>query len=155
MKVSVFILLGLFLTGCHASHMLSAKKTQPQMSPAEQWASLALNSYDYEIQQRCYCLPEHTRSMRVSVRNGRIHKAVYLDNNVEVKPDIMESLRTIDQWFDYISDQKGKSLHVFNVQYHNDQGYPTKIETDIHSRVADDEVTVLIGNLNVLTSPGK
>ena len=115
--------------------------------PQQQWQKLALTDYDYEVQRGCFCTTDYIRAMQVSVRDGGVQSAIYLDDSTAVSSKVLKSLRTVDEWFAYIEKGRTKPFYRLEVTYHPRQGYPAHIQADVRERVADDEQTVTIGKL--------
>ncbi|MDM3871309.1 DUF6174 domain-containing protein [Porticoccus sp. W117] len=150
MKYLTYLLASLFLAGCVGGDLHSDNQAvQPvaPLSPLQQWQALSFSDYDYDVQRSCFCTQEYVRPMRVSVRAGKVVDAVYLDDDGKVHEEVQGSLRTIDQWFAYITKGKEKPFHRLEVSYHPEQGYPTSIDADVRSRIADDEQQLVLKNL--------
>ena len=140
MRSLLCLVLPLCLSGCGG--------LVADLNPQQAWGKLSLASYDYDVKRDCFCLPEYTRPMRVSVRNGAVSSAFYLDDSAAVPDKVLESLRTVDEWFAYIEKGREKPFFRLEVAYHGERGYPTYLHADVRERVADDEQTVRIENLS-------
>ena len=145
MKLLALFLFVVVLVGCKGTDEYKSSATNA--TPQEKWTALDAENYDYEVQRTCFCTAEYIREMRVSVRNGAVSSAVYTDDGVEVSTEVLESLRTIDQWFAYIKKGLDKPFAKLEVEYHSEQGYPILIEADIRERVADDEQSLVLKSL--------
>lgn len=139
MKSVWWVILVAGLAGCNG--------LKPSVGPQQAWLNLSLKDYDYEVKRDYYSTPEYTRAMRVSVRDGKVQSAVYLDDSTAVSDRVVKSLRTIDEWHAYIEKGRAKPFFRLDVTYHEEQGYPTYLHADVRERVADDEQTVRIENL--------
>lgn len=139
MRILGCMVLILGLIGCNG--------LQSSAEPQQAWLDLSLKDYDYEVKRDYYSTPEYTRAMRVSVRDGKVQSAVYLDDSTTVSDRVVKSLRTIDEWHAYIEKGRAKPFFRLDVTYHEQQGYPTYLHADVRERVADDEQTVRIENL--------
>ena len=113
----------------------------------QQWQALNLNSYSYVMNKQCFCSPEYTRETKVSVIDGNVVGAVYVDSNEKVPENVVADLVTISGWFENISSAIDKKSDIVKVLYHEQMAYPVKIEIDKHKRRSDDEFVVLISNL--------
>ena len=111
------------------------------------WAALTLLDYDYQVQRTCFCTPEYTAAMRVEVRAGQVKRGFYVHDESPVSARVLRSLRTVDQWFDYIARGYQRPFHKLVVRYHENQGYPVWIEADVNPRLADDEQKLTFTNL--------
>ncbi|MCV6605586.1 MAG: DUF6174 domain-containing protein [Porticoccaceae bacterium] len=134
----------LLLAGCGAAQ---PDVQVSSLTPQQQWQALNLGNYDYEVQRSCFCAAEYVRPMQVSVRGGEVETAVYTDDASAVSAEVLKSLRTIDQWFSYIKKGRDRPFARLDVEYHSEQGYPTRIEADVDERMADDEQQLVLKNL--------
>ena len=139
----VCLLSAILISSCGYGNLSAVGESLPR----DQWRLLSLADYDYVIKRNCFCAPDYIRPLRVSVRGGNVQNAVYLKDSRAVSGRVLGSLRTVDEWFDYI--ERGRQMPFFRleVEYDEKLGHPIRIFSDIRERVADDEQTVAITNL--------
>ncbi len=113
----------------------------------QQWRALNLSNYSYVMKKQCFCAPEYTRETEVSVIDGNVAGAVYVDSNEKVPENVFADLVSISGWFENISNAIDKKSDFVKISYHEKMAYPVKIEIDKHKRRSDDEVVVLIYDL--------
>jgi len=84
----------------------------------------------------------------VEVVNGEVI-AVYFEKeenfSYESEQMIIQSTNTIDELFD-ILEQYEKTADHFEVTFHEELGYPTKINIDPSEEMADEEIILEISN---------
>lgn len=130
-----------------APAIASEKAIDEHVGNEKKWVALGFSSYRYTIQKSCFCSPEYLRITQVSVVNGEIVSASYLDSDDKVPVKVVESLLTMPEWFEKILGAIKNKQGSIEVRYDNQLGYPASIEIDMHKRRADDELSVLISDV--------
>ena len=131
------------------AQVLACEETSRQSILEKQahWQSQDLERYSYLMQRQCFCSPEYTQEMRVTVKNNQVIEVVYSDSGESVNDKVFNQQLTISQWYKLalksISNENGKTKVVFS-EY---ESYPSRIYIDQHIMRADDEYTVIIKNL--------
>ncbi|PCH62825.1 MAG: hypothetical protein COC09_07240 [Gammaproteobacteria bacterium] len=110
----------------------------------QKWQQAGWQDYDLIYQRQCFCLAEVLKKIRVEVRDGRIVSAGYADGNSRINPDRDYDLKSIDDWFELISEAIDRPADSLQVRYDERLGYPRSISIDYYQRMADDEVSVKI-----------
>ncbi|MDW3095049.1 MAG: DUF6174 domain-containing protein [Gammaproteobacteria bacterium] len=118
------------------------KVTAGNVKNKEKWDALNFSSYIYTIKKSCFCSPEYMKMTQVSVVNGEVVSALYLNSDEKVPDKVIDSFLTISEWFDKISSVANNENSTIDVQYDNKLGYPVSIKIDMHKRRADDEMSV-------------
>ncbi|MFK7795748.1 MAG: DUF6174 domain-containing protein [Gammaproteobacteria bacterium] len=114
-----------------------------------EWNAQGNTSYSYVVEKQCFCSPDYTRKMRVSVVDGHVFAAQYLDTAEQVPEEILKQLSTISQWFDRIATAHDYEFGKVEVSYDSELSYPNKISIDKHKQRSDDEFTVFISSLTI------
>ncbi len=94
---------------------------------------------DYRFDSRrwgCECLPEDTRTMRITVRGGVMAEAVFADDGQPVRAERLPYVDTIETLFDKIGEAIEEDYELIEVTYHPTLGYP--IETRIADEIGND-----------------
>lgn len=145
MRVCWLLCSAVLLTACVSNFQVQGEPAGVSLEQArERWRAEQLGSYEYEIVRQCYCTPEYTRPMRVSVRENVVVAARYSDDRSPVPAAVVKSLRSIDGWFDHIAQGYKQGYFRMQIDYHSQQGYPQELFMDRREQVADDEETVRI-----------
>ncbi|WP_455204031.1 DUF6174 domain-containing protein [Kaarinaea lacus] len=111
------------------------------------WQQKTSSNYDFTLKQQCYCLDELTKPLRISVREGTI-VAVKNIETAEVLPQKhWKDLYTVEAWFTVIENAIIKKAEKLEVHYDAKLGFPTTIDIDMHSRLADDNLRASITDL--------
>lgn len=135
MRLSIIVTLS--FAALAASACSSDPAATPELADAQsKFADANLTSYSFTWTQGCFCGDDRSRATRVTVRNGAIASALYVDDGTPSKnPDI----RTIDGLFALI--QRGYDQHydTVRVTYDPQLGYPTMVFFDPVKNAADEE----------------
>ncbi|WP_119396274.1 DUF6174 domain-containing protein [Salinibius halmophilus] len=112
------------------------------------WAQQRVSSYQYEIDVVCFCPIDFRRSKRITVVDGEIASAVFVDNNEPVPQALAQQQKTIAQWLDDIARMQADGPALLEIEYDTEFGYPRVINSDYSIDIADDELQVTIHNFN-------
>ena len=80
--------------------------------------------------------------MAVSVSNGSVVYAEYVDSRSAVEQALLTYVLTVPDLFDLIQDALDRKAAYLGVSYDPIYGYPTRIEVDYSANVVDDEVVM-------------
>lgn len=105
------------------------------------WSALGAQAYSYEINRSCFCV-FGGRRMRVTVENGAVTGAEYLDSGNAVEAALLTYVSTIPDLFDLIEGALKGSTAYFFASYDPVYGYPTRIEIDYSANAIDDELAI-------------
>lgn len=112
----------------------------------ERWNAQRILSYEYVLQQSCFCPPELVRPVRVVVREGQVVSVADAERSTPLSMDRSRTL-TVDELFARIQDALDRDAAEVRVQYHPELGYPTSISIDYSRRVIDEELSFTAGEL--------
>jgi hypothetical protein len=137
-------LLGVLGTGCG-----SDSPEQSQLDHALQtWDVQGPASYSFTWQQGCECTAEASAPIRITVVNGLITDALYVETEQPVGADIRSHLLTIDGVFARIQDAIDNGADAVTVQYDSESGLPASVAVDYDKGVADEELSLQISNFH-------
>jgi hypothetical protein len=102
------------------------------------WARVGPRSYRYVYAPRCDCPPTVARATWVTVEQGVVVEASYLDGNepVNIGPQLYG---TVDSLFARVQRAYDQHAAEVRVQYDPRLGYPVDVWIDWRRDVADDE----------------
>jgi Family of unknown function (DUF6174) len=103
------------------------------------WASADIQSYHFEYNRVCFCLPEARGPAVVTVRNGVVTDVELVQTNSVTGEPILAAFPTIDDLFDLIQRAIEEGWDVLEVEYDEALGYPTSLTVDPSTTTADDE----------------
>ena len=101
------------------------------------WNAQGMTNYTMEQERLCYC--SERKKARLTVRNGVITDAVYVDTGDIVPPAVLSSYYTIPGLFTLMRAQYAASPNKMDVLWHATLGYPAQISVDPVKAIADDE----------------
>ena len=126
----------------------------------KKWQAKRLQSYTFTLQRSCFCTPDYTTPMLVTVQGGKVASAMTESRAVTLNPDgseapptmvdVKERAMTIDQLFNEIKQAIDNGAATIDVKYDTVWGYPRSISIDLDKRIADEELAFTISGLKPL-----
>jgi hypothetical protein len=111
------------------------------------WNEQNIVNYRYTLTRSCFCTDEARGPVVIEVRNGRTASVTSVATGQSVNPEFFQKYDTIPRLFDLIRDALAKKASSLTVQYNSQLGYPTQINIDYDSQIADEEEFLTIENL--------
>jgi hypothetical protein len=140
--LSFLVVLG---AGCGSE----ASPEQSQLDHALQtWDVQGPASYSFTWQQGCECTAETSAPIRITVDNGAISEAIYLETELPVGAAVRAHLLTVDGIFGKIQDAIDDGAYAVTVQYDTESGLPASVAVDYNQQVADEELSLQISNFH-------
>jgi hypothetical protein len=159
MRLPIFIATGLLLTLSFNAPVISQPTIPAAQSPAiansdlhqltinrQLWRKQKSRNYRYQVSKSCFCVPEARGPVQVTVRRGRTTSVTDAAGK-PVKREFFNQYDTVPELFNVIEDAIAKKASNLTVQYHPKLGYPTQINIDYDSQMADEELYLTIENL--------
>lgn len=159
MRLPIFITTGLLLTLSLNAPVLSQPVNPAPQSPTivnsqlkqltanrQLWRKQNIRNYRYKFSRSCFCAPKARGPISVTVRKGR---RTYLSDGTgkPVERELFQQYDTVPKLFNLIEDAIAKKASNLTVQYDPKLGYPTQINIDYNSQIADEEIYLTIENL--------
>ncbi len=110
------------------------------------WNRQNISSYRYTLSNSCFCIPDARGPVVIEVRNGQTTSITSVATGQPVNPEFFQNYKTIPKLFNVIQDAINRKASSLNVQYSARFGYPTKIDIDYNSQIADEEIYLTIEN---------
>ena len=114
------------------------------------WNEQNISNYRYTLTRSCFYTTEARGPVIIEVRNGRTASVTSVATGQQVNPELFQKYDTTPRLFDVIRDAIAKKASSLTVQYNSTLGYPTQINIDYDSQIADEEVYLTIENLQVI-----
>ncbi|MEH1832373.1 MAG: DUF6174 domain-containing protein [Nostoc sp.] len=114
------------------------------------WNRRNISNYEYTLSNSCFCIEDARGPVVIKVRNGQTISVTSVATGKPVNPDFFQSYNTIPKLFDVIQDAINRKAFSLNVEYNARFGYPTKINIDYNSQIADEEKYLTIENFKVI-----
>ncbi|MEH2238990.1 DUF6174 domain-containing protein [Nostoc sp.] len=111
------------------------------------WRRQRISNYRYEFTRSCNCLPKATEPVIIEVRNGVTTSITSKETGQPVDGQLFQKYNTIPKLFNIIRNALIRKAANLTGQYYPRIGYPTQINIDYDSRIADDEIFFTIKNL--------
>lgn len=110
------------------------------------WETQELDSYSYDLQISCFCLPEVTRPVSIIVSNGIVQSVTYVDDGTMADPDLFASYSTVDKLFERLEIAQSQNPATFNVTFDEQYGVPQSVSIDLDEMMADEEIYFTVSN---------
>ncbi|WP_412070317.1 DUF6174 domain-containing protein [Rubrivirga sp. IMCC43871] len=107
------------------------------------WADAELDAYTMTLRRMCFCpTPDYTGPFSVTVRDGEV-ATVRLDGATVPA----ERGMSVEDLFELLEDAYAREAEVVEVSFDPDLGYPSAINIDYSSRMADEEIAYGVSDL--------
>jgi hypothetical protein len=111
------------------------------------WESSGRSGYQMEYRRNCFCAPDTTSPVVVSVNDGAIDSVVYAETGEPVGEAMLEFFPDVDGMFDILQDAIDEEAASIRVDYHEESGYPVNIYIDYSTMMADEELGFSVSSL--------
>ena len=110
----------------------------------QRWSVVRPAEYAYTLRRSCFCGPEVTRPVQITVRNGTVVELRYADTGVLVDQRWAPLFPSIDGLFAIIDDAIARRAERLDLEFDATLGYPVEIDIDYSTRIADEEITYTV-----------
>lgn len=114
------------------------------------WERANIYNYRITVSNSCFCIPDARGPVVIRVRNGQPTSITSVATGQPVNPQFFQKYDTIPELFNVIQDAIKRKASNLDVEYNAKFGYPTKINIDYDSRIADEEIFLTIENFQEL-----
>lgn len=132
----------------------SPEETQLQ-SALETWDVHGPSDYSFTWQKSCFCDAGTTAPIRITVENGQITEAIYLETEAPVPASVRAQLTTIDGLFTTIEDAIVRDADSIVVSYDPNAGFPVSIAIDYEVNAADEELSIAVSDFRSNVARGE
>ncbi|MEH2024286.1 DUF6174 domain-containing protein [Nostoc sp.] len=110
------------------------------------WDQANISNYRITVSNSCFCIPDARGPVVIEVRNGRTASITSVATGKPINPQFFEKYNTIPKLFNVIQDAINRKAYSLDVRYNAKLGYPTQINIDYDSQIADEEIYLTIEN---------
>ncbi|MEH2331162.1 DUF6174 domain-containing protein [Nostoc sp.] len=110
------------------------------------WERANIYNYRITVSNSCFCIPDARGPVVIQVRNGQTTSITSVATGKPVNPEFFQKYDTIPELFNVIQDAIKRKASNLDVEYNAKFGYPTKINIDYDSQIADEEIFLTIEN---------
>ncbi|MCC5669778.1 DUF6174 domain-containing protein [Nostoc sp. CHAB 5784] len=114
------------------------------------WNQQNISKYSYQLSNSCFCIGDARGPVVIEVRNGQTTSITSVATGQPVNREYFQNYDTIPKLFDVIQDAIKRKAFSLNVRYNARFGYPTQIDIDYNSQIADEERYLTIENFKVI-----
>jgi hypothetical protein len=129
--------------GCQ-THAASCPDDPTVSSARASWTARHIADYRFVWQQSCFCAPDATQPVTVTVRHGEIVSATDR-SGAAVSDEIRKNVMTIDALYQHADAARCTAAEVRVVAR---DGVPTSVFIDPNRRAADEEFRVTISDFS-------
>lgn len=115
----------------------------------QRWASAGIHDYEFEFRRTCFCLPDATEPVRITVRNDVVTSVIRTRDGQPASTNV-RTWPTVDSLFTEVRRQIDQSAERLEVEYDASYGYPRSMAVDVRATMADDEFWISATNLRRL-----
>lgn len=112
------------------------------------WTLMALPAYRFTLATVCFCIPES--AIEVTVRDGQVSSAVYVDTRAPVSPARLLALPTLTVLFDLGADAYNRNAARVTFTPNTRYGFLESIDIDYSVQIADEEIGYRVSGFTVL-----
>lgn len=114
------------------------------------WKTAAAQRYQFRFQRSCFCLPDYTRAVHLTVNDSRVEAAEFADTNEAVDPEHFGRYETVEALFELIAEAIEGGAARIDAEFDGELGYPVNLYIDRHLMMADEEQGFEAGELVIL-----
>jgi len=112
------------------------------------WASHNIRDYTVQSKLGCFCIPDATEPVTLTVRGGALTAVTRVSDGAPVDRSRWTGVYfTVDEMFALIADARSRGAFQVRVSYDPALGYPTQVYLDQAAGIADDERTLDLSGL--------
>ncbi|MEH2168341.1 MAG: DUF6174 domain-containing protein [Nostoc sp.] len=108
------------------------------------WEQANISNYRITVSNSCFCIQDARGPVVIEVRNGQTTSITSVATGKPVNPQFFQQYNTIPKLFNVIQDAINRKAFNLDVEYNAKLGYPTKINIDYNSQIADEEIFLTI-----------
>ena len=106
----------------------------------QKWKKQGITDYAFTLQISCYCMSEYTFPKAIVVKNNQIQSV----DGVACADSEFGTFMTIDEFFEYIKNQRLENPIVESLEFYYMYGFPTYIYFDISEMIDDEEIGYIL-----------
>lgn len=145
-----FVMLLAILSGCSITGTSARTTEERELTRNRQrWASAGVHDYEFDFQRTCFCLPESTNQVRITVRQDAIASVVRVSDGQPAGTSNIVWPR-VDELFAEVQKTLEQGAERLEVTYDPTYGYPRSIVVDRELMAVDGGYALTSGNLRRL-----
>jgi len=117
----------------------------------KKWHDNSGQYYTIQSQRICFCLPEMSALMTISVLENSVLSAIGSNSGAIVSKEIREEITTVDDLFNLLEQAITDDLSI-EVTYNADYGYPETAKIDIEQLAVDGGLHITLSKLELQDS---
>ena len=143
------LVLGLLCVACSTSPI---EQQEDNLAAAQRrWRAAAIPDYSFTFQRACFCAPIATRAVTVTVQQGAWASLRYVDDGTVADTSLFRDYLTVERVFAFLRRVLEEQPARFDASYAAQLGFPADVYIDYSVGIADDELSIRISDLQVMT----
>ncbi|MBK1986269.1 hypothetical protein A0J48_001660 [Sphaerospermopsis aphanizomenoides BCCUSP55] len=114
------------------------------------WRKRNISNYRYTLTRSCFCTPEAREPVVIEVRKGVTTAVTSVKTNQPVDRELFKKYDNVPKLFNVIQDAINRKPSSLIVKYDPKFGYPTQINVDYNSQIADEELYLTVEKFQVI-----
>lgn len=114
------------------------------------WEAQAVDSYSYDLQVICFCVPDMTRPVNIVVENGELQSVTYTDDGTAADTEMFAYYSTVEALFERLEDAQAQDPARFDVTFDAQYGVPQSVNIDISEMMADEELMFTVSDFTAM-----
>ena len=114
------------------------------------WQATHMSDYQFDFQRSCFCGPDITRQVTITVWGRAPLSIVYSDSGTAADSTLFRQYLTMERYFTFLQNEVAGHPATFTAVFDSSTGYPRQVFIDDVATIADDEVTLHIFALRPL-----
>ncbi len=136
-------LMGALIAGCAGSP--TSPVTRDVAAARAQWQRSGIRNYEFVSALSCFCAPDYTAAMKVTVQNGLV---TAISNAATGAPIPVSYRQPVDSIFANLERQAANDPSLLTAQFDPTYGFPT--QASFGSLAADAGYSITLANLRPL-----
>jgi hypothetical protein len=140
----ILLALALLLAACSPASALEQNRLK--------WADQKISHYRFNLSIGCFCAFRSQMPLTIEVQDGKIISIETVDGSpiVEGTREIFEKAGTVENLFAVIEEAQATGADELTVVYDPTYGFPSQISIDQSKSMADEEISYIVENFQVL-----
>jgi hypothetical protein len=116
------------------------------------WEGAAITDYGMRFQRRCLnCATVFLVPVHITVSDGAINEVTDVDTGQPAAPEVVATLRTIDELFAFIQTAIDQNAVEIDINYEHVLGYPMRVTIDLSRSLINDNDDIEISEFEDLS----
>ena len=112
------------------------------------WSGQRPAKYQFTFRWSCFCAPEYTEPVKITVDNGQVTQVVPVTAGMPISKT--SDYRTIDGLFELIQAAVDRNADEIKATFDPTRGFPSNVSIDYQKQASDEEMAFTAQDLVIL-----